>query len=1470
MQTAIATKSEEKKKTAPTASRLDDSVSDQPLREQTPASLDLPLFLRSRVQTAAGGAEDDPTQRAANWTADRVAHGTPLLYPLLQPRRHIQRKCSGCPGPHKCSACQQEERRVQTRRSAGFGYLPIVQRACACGGTCASCSGSMEEESPALLQRQLSPGGGGGVVDGQIIPEESPGHPLDDSTRSFMESRFGSDFSDVRVHTDSRAAQSADALSADAYTTGRDIYFAAGKYDPASQRGKHLLAHELTHTQQQAKGATPLAASSSAHVTVGAVHDPLEAEAEHVADTVVSQHEGIPQISRDGASPVRRFPPSLEELAQGAASVGQSIVGGAESAVSDIRSGAQAAGRWVGEKVEEGAQVVEGAVSDAASWLESEAGKLAQTLASSFGVGVTVTPAGLLITVPRFCPLDALSLSFKLPSLDKKEMVPVVALPLGPVVITGEVGVTGHVQPKAEIQIGPFCLNGVTILINPITNTYSITGSVSATAGASLSAEVRGGLRGELNLKGVVVIGGVPVPIEIPLLGLEGGLAGLFRGIGAGTLTIGGSLTISHGVISMAHSGRVDLGAAADLFVGAYAQLDVLGENVCRIYWQPYEWHGDVAGSIGVSVGLTIIPGGRPALIPTVTPPTFSTIPFDSIPLILSRKGFSDDCPIKDRICELLTDLHLLPSQNGGSWSWSGPYGPGPRLPGPLEVYQKNPGIASGSQCRGACGPNCDTCESKPTYSYKDPATGDVWEYTNFQDCNSNGGCREHDAAFDWAADKHGETGRFAIIMPWHMAANIECTCNNLAGNCIAWIVGLPPYDSKMYFADTVVRYASAAVPPSTAVPSIDEATHSQAETAIASGDCAQALQAVLATLVDRGQINASLANWSYVARSDRGEGVTNFTWVEDPDTHERRARAPVTVQIFTPACKDVGWLFSTVMHEYVHVLQVLAGAPASEFGPKGAQGPEFVARDEVEAYLWEIEHALGSGLINNPGQMQDVGRRLTTQFLRMTPALQAIYQVRYDAAQRRVLAAVAHRPGMSIEEARRIVQESSREIAELLRMRPGNEAVIDSRIEEIRRRRAAAMIEVALVDNPVIQVVRPGDPGTYRVPTVDGEGRVRYLHGGIQVAWHMAATSTSAYSLGEGIGAGGDMAIAGTAIQGRVHPFPPDIDFDEHIHVVADTKREAGMIAAGRIIASIRRISGGPVPGRTDIEFRHLLTFPSGGRGIRMSLGEVLGGGALSRLGRAISMLNGGNINTFWRGMLADGRFTNVTRVIFISANRRDGTPLITMGGSAEFNLAFLDDPGELPSTNLAQFAWDMCCDAVRRADVGSWLKAGKRAYNYFSTTGDMAHMRALEPVFLLPETEAEQYATVIDSIQLALVTRDMGVRQARTRILTVDEAQHQVEEVARTVETILPDSGSSPNPAAIARELRNLARELRPRNARGQLAQDDILAGEFGAQADAIRKHIDTGVRDQVQPIIDGFVRPVCPDRDACRRRR
>ena len=133
----------------------------------------------------------------------------------------------------------------------------------------------------------------------------SPGQPLDAATRAFMEPRFGREFGSVRLHTDSSAAQSARAIDALAYTVGNDVVFGEGQFASGTDRGRRLLAHELTHVVQQSHSAPSLQPALS----IGAVDDPAEMEADRVADLVVSgpAPAPMPVIGHHAAS-VRRQP----------------------------------------------------------------------------------------------------------------------------------------------------------------------------------------------------------------------------------------------------------------------------------------------------------------------------------------------------------------------------------------------------------------------------------------------------------------------------------------------------------------------------------------------------------------------------------------------------------------------------------------------------------------------------------------------------------------------------------------------------------------------------------------------------------------------------------------------------------------------------------------------------------------------------------------------------------------------------------------------------------------------------------------------------------------------------------------------------------------------------------------------------------------------------------------------------------
>ncbi len=136
----------------------------------------------------------------------------------------------------------------------------------------------------------------GNAATASVVEERSPVHdvvstggaPLDEEVRTDMEARMGQEFGDVRVHTGDAADASARSVSAHAYTVGSNIVFQRGTYDPGSQQGRTLLAHELTHVVQQRSGpvdGTPAAGG----VSVSDPSDRFEVEAAMNADRVMSQ-----------------------------------------------------------------------------------------------------------------------------------------------------------------------------------------------------------------------------------------------------------------------------------------------------------------------------------------------------------------------------------------------------------------------------------------------------------------------------------------------------------------------------------------------------------------------------------------------------------------------------------------------------------------------------------------------------------------------------------------------------------------------------------------------------------------------------------------------------------------------------------------------------------------------------------------------------------------------------------------------------------------------------------------------------------------------------------------------------------------------------------------------------------------------------------------------------------------------------
>lgn len=167
------------------------------------------------------GRTDDPQEAQADRVAAQVMGAATTERVATSPER-VQRECK---------ECEEEEQRKK----------------------------KPQEETPVQrLAVDAAPSAGAGVVPAQVASgigtARSSGSPMPPGERSFFEPRFGASFSQVRVHADAQSAQLAQSIHARAFTVGQHIFFGAGEYTPGLDSGRHLLAHELTHTLQQGGG----------------------------------------------------------------------------------------------------------------------------------------------------------------------------------------------------------------------------------------------------------------------------------------------------------------------------------------------------------------------------------------------------------------------------------------------------------------------------------------------------------------------------------------------------------------------------------------------------------------------------------------------------------------------------------------------------------------------------------------------------------------------------------------------------------------------------------------------------------------------------------------------------------------------------------------------------------------------------------------------------------------------------------------------------------------------------------------------------------------------------------------------------------------------------------------------------------------------------------------------------------------
>ncbi len=207
------------------------------------------------------------------------------------------------------------------------------------------------KREPAVLQRQEQPeeeqelmmkldiqrvGAEGGQVppevEAAICRARAGGQPLEGALQEQMSASLGHDFSGVRVHTDSEADALNQQLHAKAFTTGSDIFFERGVYDPASSGGQELIAHELTHVVQQSSGRV---SGGRSGLTLRPAGDTFEQEADTLARQTTSTRlasealRSWPHIVQ--ADGIKRAGAKEQERLSGLASVGEAMYGEEEA-----------------------------------------------------------------------------------------------------------------------------------------------------------------------------------------------------------------------------------------------------------------------------------------------------------------------------------------------------------------------------------------------------------------------------------------------------------------------------------------------------------------------------------------------------------------------------------------------------------------------------------------------------------------------------------------------------------------------------------------------------------------------------------------------------------------------------------------------------------------------------------------------------------------------------------------------------------------------------------------------------------------------------------------------------------------------------------------------------------------------------------------------------------------------------------
>ncbi|HEY5938552.1 MAG TPA: DUF4157 domain-containing protein [Kofleriaceae bacterium] len=202
---------------------------------------------------------------------------------VMTPSEQIARDGGEVIGPEMIAEiAQQEQQQGLKKRAIGDAFQVVMAGQAAASGS-ATAQTAIDKASPEVRDAANT-----------VAKEPGTGMPLQADVRTKMETRFGEDFSNVQIHTNSTDVGT---MQAGAAAKGEHIYFAPGKYDPTSKEGEKLLAHELTHVVQ-VRGGKP-----DGKKKVASTESAAEQEAERVGDHVASTHDGGKQDAKTEGGP---------------------------------------------------------------------------------------------------------------------------------------------------------------------------------------------------------------------------------------------------------------------------------------------------------------------------------------------------------------------------------------------------------------------------------------------------------------------------------------------------------------------------------------------------------------------------------------------------------------------------------------------------------------------------------------------------------------------------------------------------------------------------------------------------------------------------------------------------------------------------------------------------------------------------------------------------------------------------------------------------------------------------------------------------------------------------------------------------------------------------------------------------------------------------------------------------------------